>query len=120
MRKSLNSKALIILFIALIFSIYQETSAQGCKTKDKKTAVVKTKSAAPDISYTVSMSKPFTHLLEVKMRVQSANLPTQAEIKMPVWTPGSYLIREYARHVQDFAVKDASERALPWQKINKN
>ncbi len=120
MRKSLNSKALIILFIALIFSMYQETSAQGRKTKDKKTAAVETKSVAPDISYTVSMSKPFTHLLEVEMRVQSANLPAQAEIKMPVWTPGSYLIREYARHVQDFAVKDASERALPWQKINKN
>ena len=39
---------------------------------------------------------------------------------MPVWTPGSYLIREYARHVQDMAVKGASGNALPWQKINKN
>ncbi|MBA3633233.1 MAG: M61 family metallopeptidase [Acidobacteria bacterium] len=120
MRKSLSSKALIILFIALIFSMYQETSAQGKKIKDKKTAAVKTKSVAPDISYMVSMSKPFTHLLEVEMRLKSANLPAKAEIKMPVWTPGSYLIREYARHVQDFAVKDASGNALPWQKINKN
>jgi predicted metalloprotease with PDZ domain len=39
---------------------------------------------------------------------------------MPVWTPGSYLVREYARHVQDFAVKDASGKALGWRKINKN
>jgi predicted metalloprotease with PDZ domain len=39
---------------------------------------------------------------------------------MPVWTPGSYLIREYARHVQDFAVKDTTGRALTWEKISKN
>jgi predicted metalloprotease with PDZ domain len=39
---------------------------------------------------------------------------------MPVWTPGSYLIREFARHVQDFAAFDASGRPLSWEKINKN
>ncbi|MGI8638416.1 MAG: M61 family metallopeptidase [Pyrinomonadaceae bacterium] len=120
LRKSLNSKVLIILFIALIFSMYQETPAQRKKPKNPKTAVVETKPVVPDISFTVSMSKPFTHLLEVEMRVQSASLPAQAEIKMPVWTPGSYLIREYARHIQDFAVKDAGGNTLDWRKINKN
>jgi predicted metalloprotease with PDZ domain len=39
---------------------------------------------------------------------------------MPVWTPGSYLIREYARHVEDFKAKDTSGKDLTWQKINKN
>ncbi|MDQ3179961.1 MAG: PDZ domain-containing protein, partial [Acidobacteriota bacterium] len=37
-----------------------------------------------------------------------------------VWTPGSYLIREYARHVQDFTVKNAAGNDLTWQKTNKN
>ncbi len=54
------------------------------------------------------------------MRLKAANLPAQTEIKMPVWTPGSYLIREYARHVQDFAVKNAGGSDLAWRKINKN
>src|SRR5467141_891048 len=75
-----------------------------------------------DISFTVSMSKPWTHLLEVEMRVQvPANLqvPNETNLVMPVWTPGSYLVREFERHVQDFAA-DANGRALDWTKVNKN
>jgi len=39
---------------------------------------------------------------------------------MPVWTPGSYLVREFERHVQDFAALDAAGKPLKWEKINKN
>jgi len=77
---------------------------------------------ASDISFTVAMPKPYTHLLEVEMRMQiPANLqvPNETDLVMPVWTPGSYLIREFERHVQDFAA-DANGRALDWTKINKN
>lgn len=77
--------------------------------------------AQPEISFTVSMSKPSTHLFEVEIRVRGARLPSQVNLIMPVWTPGSYLIREYERNVQDFAAADAaSERSLAWQKINKD
>ncbi|MGI8556070.1 MAG: M61 family metallopeptidase [Pyrinomonadaceae bacterium] len=101
--------------------MYQKTNAQSKKTKGKKTeTAAEIKPSAPDISYTVSMSKPYTHLLEVEMRLKSGAMPQVAEIQMPVWTPGSYLIREYARHVQDFAAKDAGGNDLTWQKTNKN
>ncbi len=76
-------------------------------------------SATPEISYTVSMSKPYTHLLEVEVHL-SGKLSASTDLVMPVWTPGSYLVREYERHVQDFAAKDAGGRTLPWRKINKN
>jgi predicted metalloprotease with PDZ domain len=74
------------------------------------------------ISFTVSMSKPHTHLLEVEMRITEHGATNVSEdvLVMPVWTPGSYLIREYERHVQNFSAIDASGRALPWEKINKN
>ncbi len=75
-----------------------------------------------DISFVVAMPKPYTHLLEVDMRVQiPANLqvPNETDLLMPVWTPGSYLVREFERHVQDFAA-DANGRALDWTKVNKN
>jgi predicted metalloprotease with PDZ domain len=40
---------------------------------------------------------------------------------MPVWTPGSYLVREFERHVQDFAATDAAtNRPLTWEKVNKD
>ena len=58
---------------------------------------------APEISYTVSMPKPHTHLLDVEMRLRGA-LPAQAELVMPVWTPGSYLVREFERNVEGFVV----------------
>jgi predicted metalloprotease with PDZ domain len=56
------------------------------------------------------MTKPWTHLLEVEMRLNwAANAPAQTEFIMPVWTPGSYLVREYARHVESFNAADAPE-----------
>src|SRR6266550_2726199 len=68
--------------------------------------------AAPvDISFTVSMSKPHTHLLEVDMLVKrraDVTSPKEELLVMPVWTPGSYLVREFERHVQDFAARDVS------------
>ena len=120
MPKHISLKILTILFVALIFSMYQETPAQKKKTKTKNPAPVETKTVVPEISYTVSMSKPWTHLLEVEMRLKSDALPEKTELKMPVWTPGSYLVREFARHVEDFAATDANGANLNWQKTNKN
>lgn len=64
------------------------------------------------------MPKPWTHLLEVEMRVRSA--PGDIDLIMPVWTPGSYLVREFERNVQDFAPVDANRKSLQWSKTNKN
>ncbi|MDX6578142.1 MAG: hypothetical protein QOE96_4095 [Blastocatellia bacterium] len=75
-----------------------------------------------DISFTVAMSKPHTHLFEVELRVKiPANLqvPNETDLVMPVWTPGSYLIREFERNVQDFAA-DADGHSLDWTKVDKN
>lgn len=69
------------------------------------------------------MPRPATHLLEVEMTLRAAgnrNLANETRLVMPVWTPGSYLIREYARHVQDFAAASESGGQLTWRKINKN
>jgi len=75
-----------------------------------------------EISFTVSMPRPQTHLLEVAIRIDRglAAWPRQETLMMPVWTPGSYLIREFERQVQDFAALDDSGRPLEWEKINKN
>ncbi len=99
--------------------MYKEVSAQK-KTPTPKPSIAETSTVTPSIDFTVSMSKPWTHLLEIEMHVGSSEMPQQLELKMPVWTPGSYLIREYARHVQDFAVKNGAGENLSWQKINKN
>jgi len=77
--------------------------------------------AAPEIAFTVSMPKPHTHMLEVEIQIKrQAQSPAEEFLVMPVWTPGSYMVREFARHVQDFAAKDSSGRPLQWEKTNKD
>src|SRR5262245_58502229 len=85
-------------------------------------AVADDQDGGTNIFCTVSMSKPHTHLLEVEMRIteHGATYFDEDVLVMPVWTPGSYLIREYERHVQNLSAVDESGRALPWEKINKN
>ena len=74
----------------------------------------------PHIFYQVAMSKPASHLFEVSLQVQNWQ-ELVLDLKMPVWTPGSYLVREYARHVQDFQAESSSDKtALSSQKTSKN
>jgi predicted metalloprotease with PDZ domain len=76
---------------------------------------------APEIAYTVSMARPHTHLFNVEARLRyTAAAPNALELLMPVWTPGSYLVREFERHVQDFDARDGGGRVLAWTKTNKN
>jgi predicted metalloprotease with PDZ domain len=75
------------------------------------------------VAYTLSSPEPSTHLYRVRMRVR--DLPRgrdHVDLVMPVWTPGSYLVREFERHVQDFATMPprAGAAAPQWEKVDKN
>jgi len=120
MPMKLNAKAIILLTVALTLSMFQVTTAQKKQPKPSKTTPAEAKPVLPQIGYKVSMSKPWTHLLEVEMTVQWEQMPEKLELKMPVWTPGSYLIREYARHVQGLSAKGSTGADLAFRKINKN
>ena len=74
-------------------------------------------------TYQISIPEPENHLLEVELAIADWSIVKQGEfidLKLPVWTPGSYLVREYARHLQDFVAIAADGKSLPWQKISKN
>lgn len=72
----------------------------------------------PTIHYVVAMSQPETHLFEVTLHLVDYPSPI-LDLKLPVWTPGSYLVREYAKNLQDF-VAFTEDKPLPWRKISKN
>ncbi|MFC5408280.1 M61 family metallopeptidase [Larkinella bovis] len=84
-----------------------------------------TEGALPPITYTVSMPEPQTHYFEVEMRIAGAAAGSKTatngylDVKMPVWTPGSYLIREYARNVEGFRAS-AGNQPVRSEKIRKN
>ncbi|MBI3404080.1 MAG: peptidase M61, partial [Acidobacteria bacterium] len=73
--------------------------------------------SAASTQYTVSMPHPETHYFEVSVRVENVTTPHLRMI-LPVWAPGSYLVREFARQVQDFSAS-AEHKPLTWQKISK-
>jgi predicted metalloprotease with PDZ domain len=73
----------------------------------------------PTVSYTVMVKQPRTHVFEVRMEIAGFGQP-ELDVSMPVWTPGSYLVREYERHVISFAPRDEEDRSLAWHKVDKN
>lgn len=72
----------------------------------------------PKLNYSVAMPQPENHLFEVVLHIQNYSLPV-LDLQLPVWTPGSYLVREYAKHLQDFSAT-AGNKSLNWCKIAKN
>jgi predicted metalloprotease with PDZ domain len=70
--------------------------------------------------FTVAMPRPETHLYEITMEVDPKGATTLALV-LPVWTPGSYLVREFSRHVRDFSAKEKGGRGtIPAEKVAKN
>jgi predicted metalloprotease with PDZ domain len=69
-----------------------------------------------EVRYTVSFPEPHTHYAVVEGEFPTGGQPL-IELFLPVWTPGSYLVREYARNVEEVSgpgkvVKSAKNRWL--------
>ena len=62
------------------------------------------------LRYTLRFPAPATHYFEVE-----ADVPTSGrdavELMMAVWTPGSYLVRDFSRHVENVRADGAVSRA---------
>ena len=66
---------------------------------------------ADPIRYQVDLTDRLHHLVRVRMTVP-AELAGGARLVLPVWTPGSYVVRDYAKHVQTIHATDAGGGAL--------
>lgn len=64
------------------------------------------------------MPEPHTHRFQVEIGVAGVHGP--AELVMPAWAPGSYLIREFARNVGHFQAEDGTGTPLAWRKTSKH
>jgi predicted metalloprotease with PDZ domain len=53
------------------------------------------------LSYLVEIPEPHTHIVKVTLKGEK-NSQDMLQIFMPSWSPGSYLMREYARNVRNF------------------
>lgn len=69
--------------------------------------------------YELSFPAPHTHYLEIRAEIASAEGP-HTDLAMAVWTPGSYLVREYAKHVERLEASSPDGSRLPVEKTRKN
>lgn len=72
------------------------------------------------LRYTVRFPEPHTHYAEVTVEIPAEGR-TDVELMMAVWTPGSYMLREYSRHVEGLSAASAvNDSPLPVTKVSKN
>ncbi len=70
------------------------------------------------VLYTVLPKDPAAHLFEVTCTVQNPD-PSGQDFSLPSWIPGSYLMREFARHVVHLEAM-ADGRPVKTTKLNKH
>lgn len=72
------------------------------------------------VSYLVEIMNPETHLLRV--RINLSDLPSSKDITvfLPVWSPGSYMVRDYSRHLRWMTVTNKSGKRLVIENLSKS
>ena len=74
----------------------------------------------PPIRYTVRFPADRPHYTEIEAHIPVDHGELAVELFLPVWTPGSYLVREYARHVEAVTAFDLEQNSLRLMKTRKN
>ncbi|MBS0444547.1 MAG: M61 family metallopeptidase [Proteobacteria bacterium] len=68
------------------------------------------------ISYRITIAEPHAHAFDVTVRVPDP-APDQ-RLGLPVWIPGSYLVREFARHLSGLEARQG-DRRVELQQLDK-
>jgi predicted metalloprotease with PDZ domain len=71
-----------------------------------------------DLEYTLRVSRPTTHLVDVGIAVQRVGA-ADLDFVMPAWAPGRYAIYDFAKNVQEFSASGADGQPLPWINLDK-
>ena len=82
-------------------------------------ALVSYTSFGGTIKYNLSMPKPQNHYFHVEMELDGFK-EKELKVKMPVWAPGSYLAREFAKNVNLVKAFDENGNEITVDKIDKN
>jgi len=68
------------------------------------------------ISYRIDVADVHAHLFRVTLTVPRPE--AEQRVSLPVWIPGSYLVREFARHLSALSARQAG-RELPLRQLDK-
>lgn len=85
---------------------------------EPSTAAIRKRASAPAIRYRVKPIDPNAHRFGVELEIVDPD-PQGQRVAMPAWTPGSYMLREFARNVVSIDATDASGRRVALRKTDK-
>jgi predicted metalloprotease with PDZ domain len=71
------------------------------------------------VDYALKMTNPNSHYFEVEMAISDIK-SKQTDVKMPVWAPGSYLVREFSKNVNLVKAFTSDGKEIKVEKITKN
>lgn len=80
-------------------------------------AQTKAKATQPGVSFRVEVKSIEAHLFTISLTVKQP--ARQQRVSLPVWIPGSYLVREFAQHLQHMQATQGG-KAVPLRQVNKN
>src|SRR5262249_25773270 len=63
--------------------------------------------------------QPETRRIDVELSVEARGA-LALDVRLPVWTPGSYLVREHQRHIDGLTASAEDGRQLPVEKVDKS
>lgn len=72
-----------------------------------------------NVSYLVDVTEPRSHMVNVKMSLREFEGET-IKFFMPSWSPGSYLMREYARNIRTIKVTSQTGEYLYFEQLEKS
>ena len=91
-------RSLTVLFVIILFSMTAKSQVK--------------------VSFEISFIEPQAHYVEVEMNI-SGLIKDYVDVKMPVWAPGSYLVREFSKSVEGFSAT-AGTKTVKFDKVRKN
>lgn len=72
------------------------------------------------ISYQLTIEEPNTHQAHIKIKFAADTSKDKYTVSLPVWSPGSYLVREYSRHVSQFRAINEKGQIIYSEQTSKN
>lgn len=75
--------------------------------------------AVEPVEYRLSFPSAQNHYVDVEAEVPTGGA-AEVEVFLPVWTPGSYMVREYSRQLESFGAHNPSGQTLTVEKTRKN
>lgn len=79
-----------------------------------------TQPATPAVTYALQFDAAAQHYVDVRAHFTAVPAQQTMQLRLPAWTPGSYMIREYARHIEAVQAQDAAGVALQCEKTGKD